>query len=93
MCRQERSNNNNQQRSVGFKNSALATCYPKSQHLFPVEKGQGTDVSCCSFQGSSASLQKGFVQNAVTTSAVIAAVLPHNKTNATGDGVSTSEIA
>lgn len=34
-----------------------------------------------------------FVQNTVTMSAVIASVMPHNKTNVTGDGVSTSEIA
>ena len=84
----------NQQKSVCFKNFTLATCYPESQQLFPVEEVQGIDVSCCSFQGSSASLQlKAFVQNAVTMSAVIASVMPHNKTNVTGDGMSTSEIA
>lgn len=33
------------------------------------------------------------MQNAVTTTAIIAAVWPRYKTNVTGDGVSTSEIA
>lgn len=84
----------NRQKSVCLKNLRLAVCYPEGQQLFAMEEVQGIDVSCCSFQGSSTSLQlTAFVQNAVTMSAVIASVMPYNKTNVTGDGVSISEIA